>query len=252
MKIFDITTPQKAYDTFLKLSNISELILNHYITEAKHLSSANESFTTMARNFNFSPTFIPDELICHAQHITTSANGCINIKQHGLKDLQSTYEDTNSELRQFLDSQDIKINLPDKTLSYSGEQFSIAYVEENKNLSAWKVGRKFYYDYNLCGFLSFNRKVYYGGRVNQRPEILHNITDLIHKDVSTIWKNTHKPYVVKFAILYKDLYRDSEGEMDLLESVFYNIVNDPEDKVIITNYGISVPPQDIISIEPLA
>lgn len=59
MKIFDITTPQKAYDTFLKLSNISELILNHYIAEAKHLSFANESFTTMARDFNFSPTFIP-------------------------------------------------------------------------------------------------------------------------------------------------------------------------------------------------
>lgn len=159
MKIYDITDKENAYNTFLRLSNVDERVLQRYIHEAKYGGSW-DIFKRMLEKYDVRPTFKKDELICHLQHMTTSANGCEHIKEKGLTDLRITYEDTDSELRQFLDEQGVKIDLPGQRIYFNGEDLgSIEYSKENNSSDyyspthrRWSIGRKFYYDFCICGF----------------------------------------------------------------------------------------------------
>lgn len=256
MKIYDITDKENAYNTFLRLSNVDERVLQRYINEAKYGGSW-DIFKRMLEKYDVRPAFKKDELICHLQHMTTSANGCEHIKEKGLTDLRVTYEDTDSELRQFLDEQGVKIDLPGQRIYFNGEDLgSIEYSKENNSSDyyspthrRWSIGRKFYYDFCICGFFSFNHKRPYGGMVNYRPEILFNISELIRKRIDKVWTDTHKTYVVKFSIPYNQLVHDDLDETDFLYKAFYNVVDELEDEEVLLQDHITVLPEDIISIE---
>lgn len=256
MKIYDITDKENAYNTFLRLSNVDERVLQRYIHEAKYGGSW-DIFKRMLEKYDVRPAFKKDELICHLQHMTTSANGCEHIKEKGLTDLRITYEDTDSELRQFLDEQGVKIDLLGQRIYFNGEDLgSIEYSKENNSSDyyspthrRWSIGRKFYYDFCICGFFSFNHKRPYGGMVNYRPEILFNISELIRKRIDKVWTDTHKTYVVKFSIPYNQLVHDDLDETDFLYKAFYNVVDELEDEEVLLQDHITVLPEDIISIE---
>lgn len=258
MKIYDITDKENAYDTLLRLTDARDIVIQHCLRLATYDGSGNV-FQQMIEDFNVHPTFKCDDLICHLQHMTTSANGCKHIKEKGLTDLRVTYEDTDSELRQFLDEQNIKIDLSGQRLYFNGEDMgSIKYSkgdtsrdflsEEYKRIS---VGRKFYYDFCICGFFSFDHESPYGGNVNRRPEILHNISELIKKNIDQIWAESHKTYVVKFSVPYNQLVLENPNfnEIDFLQWAFYNAVGNPDENIVLLKDHVSVPSEDIISIE---
>lgn len=253
--IYDITDKDNAFNTLLRLSNVNEMVLNHYIYGAKNLTgNTYESFHAMVQDFNIHPTFQMDDLICHLQQMTTSANECKNIKEKGITDLRTTYEDTESELRQFLEEQKVEIDIPGKRIYFNGEdKGSIAYTNENlqDNRKRWSIGRKFYYDFCVCGFFCFNHKIPYGGRVNERPEILFNISEVIGKRIDNIWRDKHKCYVVKFKVPYSKLAREGmDTKMDLLQNAFANATNDyiDDDRDALLKDHVIVPSNDIISI----
>ena len=85
--------------------------------------------------------------------------------------------------------------------------------------------------------------------VNYRPEILFNISELIRKRIDKVWTDTHKTYVVKFSIPYNQLVHDDLDETDFLYKAFYNVVDELEDEEVLLQDHITVPPEDIISIE---
>lgn len=257
MKIYDITDKENAYNTFLRLSNVDERVLQRYINEAKYGGSG-DIFKRMLEKYDVRPTFKKDELICHLQHMTTSANGCEHIKEKGLTDLRVTYEDTDSELRQFLDEQGVKIDLPGQRIYFNGEDLgSIEYSKENNSSDyyspihrRWCIGHKFYYDFCICGFFSFDHKRPYEGNVHYRPEILLNISQLIGKNIGKLWTETHKTYVVKFAVPYDNLFNKELNEIDdFLYRAFNNAIDEPEENIALLQDHITVPPEDIISIE---
>lgn len=259
MQVYDITDKENAFNTLLNLTDANELVLNHYIHEAEmYPCDLMEKFDTMVQYFNIHPTFTLDNLVCNLQHITTSANGCKNIIEHGITDLRTTYNDTSSELRQFLDEHNVRIDILGERIYYNGEDLgSIAYTNEN-NSSDFKskihkrhtIGYKFYNDFCVCGFFSFNHNVLYGGNVYLQPEILFNISELIGKRLDYIWRDTHKCYVVKFRVPYKNLVRDIENEKDVLYEAFRNATySSDDDKIALLKNNISVQPKDIISIE---
>lgn len=259
MKIYDITNKENAYNTLLRLSNINELVIQHYLHKIKY-GLVDTSIEEMLEKYDVRPTFKKDELICHLQHMTTSANGCEHIKEKGLMDLRITYEDTDSELRQFLDEQGVKIDLPGQRIYFNGEDLGSIECSKktysndpgSKQHKRYFVGFKFYKDFNVCGFLSFNHKSLYGGNVHRRPEILYNISSLIGKAIDDIWSHTHQSYIVKFSVPYKQVTfeRGNIDEMELLRDAFYNAVyNDTDEKIVIMNDHIEIPPEDIISID---
>lgn len=98
-----------------------------------------------------------DELELIVTHITTSNNGCASIIRSGLVDLVKAYKLPESELRQFLETNDVEIDIDSNCLIYKDECYDISYGKcptdhESREYAAWSVGRKLYYDFTVCGF----------------------------------------------------------------------------------------------------
>ena len=258
--IYDITDSENALETLVRLTDLKKEYWEHYIWETKMLSDDSwKSFQKIVERFDIHPTFDTDNLICHLQHITTSADGCKHIKNKGLRDLRITYEDTESELRRFLDEQGVKIDIPNARLYFNNEDIgSIEYSYNNfsndyhsKTHRMWSVGRKFYYDFCVCGWFSFDHTDPYGGNVHERPEILFNISEAIGKRIDKIWKDTHKCYVIKFTTEYNNICKDIRGDerIDLLYRAFYVATYEPDERDALLKDGIFIPPENIISTE---
>lgn len=258
--VYDITDKENSLETLVRLTDFKKEYWEHYIWETKMLSKDSwKSFQRIIEQFNIHPTFDIDNLTCYLQHITTSADGCKHIKNKGLADLRTIYDDTESELRKFLDEQGVIIDITNARLYFNNEDIgSIEYSYNNfshdcdsKIHKLWSVGRKFYYDFCVCGFFSFDHKRPYGGNVHERPEILFNISESIGKRIDDIWKDTHECYVVKFATPYTNICRDEiiDEKTDLLYKAFHNATYDADEDIALLKNGIFIPPENIISIE---
>lgn len=114
--------------------------------------------------------------------------------------MKNSYLCPKSELRQFLDAHNITIDLSKHFLSYAGNKYDIEFgscpKSNTKEFCCWSVGRKFYYDFSICGFLSIWDISPYGGLVHARPEVLMNLDKLLNLSLSREWANTHTPYQV--------------------------------------------------------
>ena len=259
--IYNITSRDDALQTLENLTGFKKEYWEHYTFEArvmgKDIDKAIEDVISM---FDLHIDFEPDNLICVIQQITTSSNECENIIKHGLTDFVTTYSDINSELRRFLEEQKVYIDLKNEQIFYDDECIgSIQYSSNNytsdyhsKEHYLWSVGRKFYYDFCVCGFYSFDHEHPYGGNVHERPEIIFNIAQLIGKRIDDIWKNTHKCYVVTFKVPFINVHNDFEGDIQkvMLYFAFRNAMYDKTDEnIVLVKNGIQIPSKDIVKVE---
>ena len=95
----------------------------------------------------------------------------------------------------------IEVDIDNCILKYKGKAFDISYSPcppsfDTKAKACWSIGRKFYYDFTTCGFLSVWDSSPYGGYVHCRPEILSDIDNLLNLTLSQEWHVTHDPYEV--------------------------------------------------------
>lgn len=259
--IYNITDKECSLQTLENLTGFKKECWEHYTFEAKVMEKdIDKAIDDIIERFNLNIDFKPEDMICVLQQITTSANGCENIKEHGLTDLVTTYSDLKSELRGFLEEQQVYIDLENKQLFYQDECVgSIRYSDYNyssdfhsKKHYLWSVGRKFYYDFCVCGFYSFDHEHPYGGNVHERPEIIFNISQLIKKRIDNIWRDTHKCYVVTFKVPFNSVHNDFEGDIQktLLYFAFKNAMYDEMgENIVLVKNGIQIPPEDIVSIE---
>lgn len=259
-RIYDITDKENSLETLVRLTNLKKEYWKHYIWETKMLSGdVWKSFQKIVEEFDVQPNFEMDDLICCLQHFTTSADGCEHIKSKGITDLRTTYEDTESELRRFLDDQGVRIDIPNARLYFNNQNIeSIEYSYNNfshdynsKIYKLWSVGRKFYYDFCVCGFFSFDHERPYGGYVHHRPEILLNISEAVGKRIDNVWRDTHECYIVKFYTQYTNICRDEsiDEKIDLLYKAFHNVIYDADENVALLKDSIYVPPENIISVD---
>ena len=121
--------------------------------------------------------------------------------------------------------------------------------------AAWLVGRKLYYDYGICGFLSYGNTAY-GGYVHRRPELLMNIDRLLKTDLADKWEDTHQPYEVIAHIGAKMIVRDGDAhcddqrkEMDYLMKAYWCALSDNENIVLLRS-EVEVPPENIWKVHP--
>ena len=195
--------------------------------------------------------------------MTTSANQCVSYSQYGFMDLKSAYLSKDSELRLFLDKHDIHIDLEAQILTYNGQYYDISYGPRPRGdkdaVNCWSVGRKFFYDYTICGFLSVWESAPYGGQVHRRPEILDDIDNLLHLRLSREWERTHIPYEITAKvsgqhIVYDgdDSYSEKDKVIDYLTKAYLTAFGEPSEKVLLLKNGIHIPPSDILDIRPLS
>ena len=135
-------------------------------------------------------------------HVTTSANECAALKKYGILDLKQAYLCPESEIRIFLDQHGIFLDLDNCFLTFNGRSYDIAFNSGKcprtgtQDYLCWSIGRKFYYDYTTCGFLSIWERSPYGGRVHCRPEILWDIDNLLRLNLSEEWEQSHYPHEI--------------------------------------------------------
>lgn len=261
MILYDITNKENAIRTIENLTGISK---DRFFINLKEVEkfrwNIDDVIKVFKDKFHVDLKFPIDEVICRIQHITTSANGCESIVKKGIKDLKSCYEDKESELRIFLEKNKILIDLEKEIIHYDGKQQSIHYsqnrpdrhTEEDK---LWLIGRKFFYDFCICGFYSINFKHLYGGMVHQRPEILKDIEKLVNYNLENIWKKNHKPYIVTFEVPYNyivnQLVSDDDIRECLLYNAFYNSIEENQENIVLLKNGIQIPPNNIVSVQEL-
>ena len=181
--IYDIRTTKTAINTLCNLTDIPFQVWKGYVGHERQYQYIENMVEHIVDTYGKCPNDYKDFDFIYF-HVTTSANECISFWKHGILDLQQSYNCYDSELRLFLEEHGIYINLDNRILTYRGCDFDISYGRcptrgNLKEYYCWLIGRKFYFDYTTCGFLSVYDGNPYGGQVHRRPEILFDIDNLL-------------------------------------------------------------------------
>ena len=109
-------------------------------------------------------------------------------------------------------------------LSYSQQTYDISFGEcpprfDRTAYACWSIGRKLYYDFTTCGFLSIWDAHPYGGYVHWRPEILSDIDNLFNLTLSNEWHISHKPYKIVATVQGRDVVYDGDDQQSIENKV---------------------------------
>jgi hypothetical protein len=259
--IYDITSKENALETLQNLTGFKKEYWEHYSYECQVMrKDIDKALNDVLTRFNLDTNFNLNDIKFTCLHITTSNNGCNDIIKFGLMDLKNTYSKQDTELRRFLDMNNIYIDLVNETIEVAGKKESIHYEStlsfnmNDRERILWSIGRKFYYDFCVCGFLSIDSESPYGGYVHLRPEIIMNISKICNMDLERIWKDKHKCYIVKFRVSYIQLVNvfsedDSIERIreSLLFKAFLNTIYESEEVILLKN-NVSVSSEEIINV----
>lgn len=209
--IYDIRNPEKAKETLSNMTGLSERQWDQLIKLRGNFRYSEDFVQHIVEKYELSlPDFVDFQFVFF--HITTSSNDCRTIREYGLYNLQETYKFEATELRQFLDSLDIKIDIENAVLKHKGQTYNIAFDNGEVDSDAWAVGRKFYFDFCICGFLSVSNNYEYGGYVHKRPEFLMNIDDLLNTNYIELWIENKKVYQVIVCVNSNAFVLDDESD----------------------------------------
>ena len=258
--LFDIRNEQKAAESLERLTGVKEdtwLDERYRNINRIDYSYADKDIERIVEDNNgYFPRLKDIQLVI--THITTSSNECASIKTNGLIDLKESYNLPTSDLRLFLEDNEIEIILEDNLLRYKDREYDISFGKcpsdyESEQCSSWKVGRKFYYDFTICGFISINSRDVYGGMVHLRPEILFDIDNLLKTDLQRKWTLTHESYEIVFVVpeyhcLYNGLEENDEYEriMYYLTEAYACICLGPRTIEILCKNNIFITPDQIL------
>ena len=259
--IYDIRTSEKALQTLINLTGVPISIWQNYIYREQEYEYIDDLVADVINSYGYWPKSYKDfEFICF--HVTTSANRCESFRKYGILDLQESYTCNESELRLFLENHGIYIDLDESILTYQGKEFDISYdlytSRRKEQYNCRAIGRKFYYDYTICGFLSVWERSPYGGQVHRRPEILMNIDNLLGLNLSQEWALTHSPYEIIAKVNGTEIVYDGDEDESDTEKVLHYLTKaylaafgDTTEVVLLMKNHVQIPTSDILQIKPL-
>ncbi len=259
--IYDIRTSDNAFKTLVNLTGVPYNIWADYYLRSNDYRNDDELVLDVVETHGNLTSTYKDWLFVYF-HITTSANNCASIKKYGVMDLRQSYMCQESELRNFLDEHNIEIDLDAHTLRHNETIHDISYndcPDEDDCILyyRWCIGRKFYYDFTTCGFLSIWDHIPYAGYVHHRPEILWDIDNLLDTDLSYEWKSSHAPYQIIIRTHGENVIFTGEPNLtDKERSLFYLIkayttaFGKPSEEEILLKDHVQVTPNDIIEVKP--
>ena len=258
--LYDIRDADKAANTLERLTGVysSEWLVERMKNVGRiDYSDADKDIERLVRRYNGHYPNIYD-LDFVITHLTTSGNECSSILRDGIIDLKKAYKKRDSELRMFLELNGIEILIDSNCLKYKGKYYDISYEDcpwddESEEYAAWSVGRKFYYDFTVCGFLSLNGNRPYGGNVHRRPEILWDLDKLLRTNLQEEWMQSHQPFEVVFRVPFRDIIyggwdSDSEDEMVMsyLTDAYMCISTEPDTMEVLCKNGVEIAPEQIL------
>lgn len=254
--LYDIRDANKAACTLESITGVS---LDVWLSEARRNDCADDDKDIgkiITENYGHIPRVNDLEMII--THVTTSGNGCESILKDGIIELKSAYQKSDSELRNFLESKGIDIQLDSNCLTYNGNRYDISYDNRSKSYepekkAAQSVGWRFYKDFTVCGFFSINCKRPYLGYVHRRPEILVNLDNLLKTDLQVDWMQSHQAYEIVFKAPFRDIVYggwddDTEEEkmMLYLTYAYLCVSMGPDTKEVLCKNGVRISPDQIL------
>lgn len=261
--IYDIRTTEYAKRTLTNLTGVPIPVWEQYLAHEHEYKCLDYLVAdVIATKGNLPHSYKDFEFVYF--HITTSANGCSSFWKYGILDLKKAYMCPDSELREFLEKHNIYIDLEKRVLTYCEKAFDITFDssscprQDTEAYNCWSIGRKFYYDYTTCGFLSVWESSPYGGQVHRRPEILMNIDNLLGLKLSQEWMSTHDSYEIVAKVsgeeVVYDSYDDQSDEdkvLNYLTKAYYTAFREPSENILLIKNGMQIPSLDILEIKPL-
>lgn len=261
--IFDIRNPEVALKTLCNLTGVPEQRWNELANKSDFGRINDDKIDSTINMYGHMPADYREFDFIYF-HVTTSANQCKYFRANGILDLAHSYSCNDSELRIFLDTHGIYIDLENRTLTYRNNVFDITFYDSiprsgTKAYNQWLIGRKFYYDYTTCGFLSIANPSSYGGAVHLRPEILHDIDNLLGLELSNEWRITHQPFEIVAKISGRNVvycgWDDEASQRDKVlfylskaySTAFFGI----SEVILLVENGVQILPQNIIEINHL-
>ena len=216
---YDITNPDVSYYWLHKSLHIKE---NEFIE--KYIIECHNNFDIFYEKYHSVVDKIDIEnLEIAAFQVTSSTNGCADIKKHGLHNLQWVLSnDTN--LNRFLRKNNISFDIESKLMYIGNISYDVDYekikdldVVSKRDEHLHKIGHKIYSDFQINAFL-FCKDIYNYSTVHEAPEFLYTLSCLNEttKGIDIKWKDICKPYVVKFRSKLNDFtyftFYGNEGE----------------------------------------
>lgn len=262
--IYDIRSTERAQRTLSSLTGVPIPIWERYLGHEREYTYTDDLVADVIDTHGHLPDSYQNFEFIYF-HVTTSANECLSIQQHGLLDLKRAYSSQDSELKIFLEERDIHIDLDEKLLIYGDQKFDITFHsgfrprQDTTAQACWGIGRKFYYDFTSCGFLSVWERSPYGGQVHHRPEILSDIEKLLKLQLSQEWASTHEPYEIVAKVSgEKIVYNGDDGQSErdkvltYLTKAYWTAFGEPSEEILLIRSNVQIPPEDIIEIKPLS
>lgn len=258
---YDIRTTENAQKTLINLTGVPFPIWEKYNRLENKYEIMDDLVEEVIHSYGHIPQSYKDfDFIFF--HITTSAKECGSYWKYGILDLAESYSCIDSELRMFLDNNSIFIDLANEILEYKGKRYDISHGicprTDEEAYKCWSIGRKFYYDYTVCGFLSVCERNPYGGQVHLRPEILYDIDKLLGLDLSRKWMMTHEPYEIHVAVKGEDIVyygddteSDKEKVLSYLTKAYKTSFYEPNEEVVLLKNHIRVLPENIREIKKM-
>ncbi len=261
---YDIRSSANALKTLVELSGVDISTWKKYVERENEYDSVDDLVEDLINTYGHFPTNYLDWNFVYF-HVTTSANECAAIKKYGILDLKHAYLCKESDLRIFLDQHGVFIDLDNALLTYKGRTYDITYnlrknpEEDTQEYYCWSIGRKFYYDYATCGFLSVCKNIPYGGLVHHRPEILWDIDNLLSLGLSDEWGRSHSPYEVTAQVKGSDIIVDEYDDCSdkykvliYLTRAYETAFDEPYECVLLTKDGVQISPDNILEVNPLS
>lgn len=261
---YDIRTSENACRSLVRLSGVDISTWEKYVGHERKYRYTDDLVEDVIKTYGQLPkSYLDFEFIYF--HVTTSANDCAAIKKYGILDLKQAYLCKESEIRIFLDQHGIFIDLDNSLLTFNGRSYDITFNSGKcprtgtQEYLCWSIGRKFYYDYTTCGFLSIWERSPYGGQVHCRPEILWDIDNLLKLDLSGEWEQSHFPYEITAQVKGSDIVFDGDEDQSDKDKVLMYLTmaydtafGEPFEHVLLMKNGVQIPSTDIIEIKHLS
>lgn len=260
--VYDIRTSEYARCTLVNFTGVDLFIWEKYIQFREHYGYDEELVADVIAKHGKMPARYEEWLFTYF-HVTTSANKCKSFMTHGILDLKNAYSCPDSELREFLNGKGILIDIDNCLLKYRDYEYSITYGStpprlDSKAYACWSIGRRFYYDFTICGFLSVWEESAYGGNVHYRPEILDDIDNLLNLSLAQEWHLSHEAYEIVAMIPGSDIVCDSDDDqsekdkiLNYLTKAYNTAFGSPVEEVLLLKNNVQVLPQRIVEITPL-
>lgn len=261
--VYDIRTSENAWNTLVALTGVAPQIWERMLLHRSEYRWEDDLVEDVVRRYGQVPPRYEEWTFTYF-HITTSADQCSSFQKHGILDLVHSYECKDSELRTFLDGKNIKLDLAGRTLCFGRQTYDISFGgrpprSDGKARARWAIGRKLYYDFASCGFLSVWAGNPYGGYVHRRPEFLSDIDELLDLTLSEEWHISHKPYEITAVVPGADIVYDGDDEhtdrdkaLHYLTKAYTTAFGAPSEEILLLKNGVQIPPDRIIDISPLS